>query len=530
MNIGSWISKRALLYPEHPFLKDEENNIILNNREFDQRVNRMVHALMNMRLNQGDRLAVLMLNSSMFLEIFFACAKSGIIMVPMNFRLAPPELIYILQDSTPNALVYSSDFASKIEAIKMACPTINRYFFYGKKTDDFDQDIDDFSARFPQTEPDILSLPELDDPLFIMYTSGTTGDPKGAVLSHGNILFNSVHSLVGYGVNKTFKSLVVAPLFHIGALGASVCPVIYAGGSVILKSFYNASEIIKLITREKINYMFAVPVMFQLMARSEEWSKNDFSHVHFFISGGAPIPVPVIRKYQEEKGIGFVQGYAMTETGRLTSLDLEDSIAMAGSVGKEVFHTDLRIVDMYGHDVSTGETGEIWVRGPNVFQGYWNKPLETREAMPDEWFHTGDMGKRDEKGFLYIVGRKQEIIISSGENIYPAEVERAIQALPYVREAAVIAMTEPDKRGEVAAAFVILQAGQQISKEEIINALDGKIAPFKIPKRIFFLDDFPRNAAGKILKKDLQKYLRSCALPRNAAGKILKKDSQKYLS
>lgn len=508
MNIGNWISKRARLYPERPFLKDEEDNIVLNNREFDRRVNRMVHTIITgMGLSQGDRLAVLMVNSSMFLEIFFACAKSGIIMVPMNFRLTPPELIYILQDSAPRALIYSSDFAPKAEVIKAVCPAITRYFSHGSKKEDGLDDITAFSGRFPQTEPALPATPVLDDPLFIMYTSGTTGDPKGAVLSHGNILFGSIHSLVGYGVNKTFKSLVVAPLFHIGALGASVCPVIYAGGSLVMKNFYNASEIIKLITREKINYMFAVPVMFQLMARSEEWGKNDFSHVHFFISGGAPIPVPVIRKYQEEKGIGFVQGYAMTETGRLTSLDLEDSITMAGSVGKEVFHTDLRIVDRHGHDVATGETGEIWVRGPNVFQGYWNKPLETREVMSGEWFHTGDMGKRDEQGFLYLAGRKQEIIISSGENIYPAEVERAIQALPCVKEAAVVAMTEPDRRGEVVAAFVILREGQEITKEELINALNDKIAAFKIPKRIFFRDDFPRNAAGKVLKKDLQKYL-----------------------
>jgi fatty-acyl-CoA synthase len=312
---------------------------------------------------------------------------------------------------------------------------------------------------------------------------------------------------VGYGINKTFKSLIVAPLFHRGALSASACHIIYAGGSLILKNFYNASEMIKLIMREKINYMFAVPVMFQLMARSEEWDKSDFSHVNFFISGGAPIPVPVIRKYQEEKGVRFAQGYAMTETGRLTSLDLEDSVTMAGSVGKEVFHTDLRIVDQDGQDVALEETGEIWVRGPNVFKEYWNKPLETQETISNGWFRTGDMGKRNEKGFIYMAGRKQEIIISSGENIYPAEVERIIQGLQYVREAAVIAMPEPDRRGEVVAAFVILQAGQEISEKEIINALDGKIASFKIPKRIFFLDAFPRNAAGKILKKDLHKYL-----------------------
>jgi len=339
-----------------------------------------------------------------------------------------------------------------------------------------------------------------------MYTSGTTGDPKGAMLSHGNILFGAIHSLVGYGMDKTFKSLVVAPLFHIGALAASATPVIYAGGSLILKSFYNASEVIKLIVRERINYMFAVPVMFQLMAKSDEWDKADFSHVHYFISGGAPIPIEVIRKYQDEKGIGFVQGYGLTETGRLTSLDLEDSISKAGSVGKEVFHIDLRIVDNDGRDVPPGEPGEIIVRGPNVFLGYWNKPAETAQAMAGGWFHTGDMGRRDEDGFVYIIGRKQELIISSGENIYPAEVERVVLALPQVKEAAAVAMPDPAKRGEVVAAFVTLKEGQSITEEELINALQGQIAHFKIPKRIFFLDDFPRNATGKILKKELQKH------------------------
>jgi fatty-acyl-CoA synthase len=303
-----------------------------------------------------------------------------------------------------------------------------------------------------------------------------------------------------------YKSLVVAPLFHIGALAASATPVIYAGGSLILKSFYNASEVIKLIVREKINYMFAVPVMFQLMAKSDEWDHADFSHIHFFISGGATIPIQVIRRYQEEKGVGFVQGYGLTETGRLTSLDLEDSIRKAGSVGKEVFHIDLRIVDENGRDVAPGEPGEIVVRGPNVSTGYWNKPRETAKAMEGGWFHTGDMGRRDGEGFIYVIGRKQELIISSGENIYPAEVERAIQSLPQVREASAVAMPDPS-RGEVVAAFVMLHEGQFISEEDLINALYGQIAHYKIPKRVFFVDDFPRNATGKVLKKDLQKQL-----------------------
>ena len=505
MNVGEWVTKRTLSYPERLFLKEEDGREF-NNRTFNERVNRMAHALADLGIVKGERVAALMLNSSEFLEIFFACGKTGAIMVPVNFRLAVPELIYILKDSAPHALVYSSDFAEKVQAIKAAGLPMEHYFRHGGDKLAEDPPIADFAARFSADEPVPVREVTDNDPLFIMYTSGTTGDPKGAVLTHGNILFGAIHSLVGYGVNHTYKSLVVAPLFHIGGLVASATPVIYAGGSLVLQSFYNASEVIKLIQREKINYMFAVPVMFQVMTKSEEWDKADFSHVHYFISGGAPIPTPIIRMYQEEKGVYFVQGYGMTEAGRLTSLLLEDSIRKAGSVGKELFHLQLRIVDKNDRDVAPGEAGEIIVKGPNVFTQYWNKPKETAEAIRDGWFHTNDMGRRDEEGFVYVIGRKQELIISSGENIYPAEVERVIQALPQVREAAAVAMPD-ETRGEVVAAFVMLHEGQQITEDELTHALDGQIANFKIPKKVIFVTDFPRNPAGKILKRELKKQL-----------------------
>jgi len=505
VNIGEWISKRARLHPKKLFLKEEDGREFSNDA-FDRRVNRMAHALNVLGIVRGERIAVLMLNSSEFLEIFFACGKTGAIMVPVNFRLAVPELIYILRDCAPRALIYSSDFSDKIKSIKAAGLPVINYFRHGGDTLPEDPLMNDVVAPLPTGEPVPVREVTLDDPLFIMYTSGTTGDPKGAMLTHGNILFGAIHSLIGYGVNQSYKSLVVAPLFHIGALAASATPVIYAGGSLILKSFYNASEVIKLIVKEKINYMFAVPVMFQMMTRSDEWDRADFSHVHFFISGGAPIPIPVICEYQEKKGVGFVQGYGLTETGRLTSLDLEDSIRKAGSVGKEVFHLQLRIVDQDDGEVPPGMPGEIVVRGPNVFAGYWNKTRETLKAMRGGWFHTGDMGRRDEEGFIYVIGRKQELIISSGENIYPMEVERVIQSIPGVREAAAVAM--PDAaRGEVVAAFVMLHEGQQMTEENLINAMRGQIAHFKIPKRVFFVSDFPRNPAGKILKRELKKEL-----------------------
>ncbi|PKN17776.1 MAG: hypothetical protein CVU71_15220 [Deltaproteobacteria bacterium HGW-Deltaproteobacteria-6] len=501
MNIGEWISKRAMIAPDKPFLT--EPNKAYNNRQFNERVNKTAHALGRMGLAKGMRVALLMSNSSEFLEIFFACAKTGLIMVPLNFRLAVPELLYIIRDSAPEVLIYSSEFKEKVSEIKAAGGVQKTYCLKGQGGEG-DPDFSSYVEGFATSEPPEITDVDLPDPLFIMYTSGTTGDPKGAVLTHQNILFGAIHSLLGYGVDRSYKSLVVAPLFHIGALAASVTPIIYAGGSIVISSFYNASETLQTICRGKINYMFAVPVMYQMIADAPEWNDADLSHVHFFISGGAPIPLPVIRKYQDEKGVGFVQGYALTETGRLTSLDLDDSIRKAGSVGKEVFHVNLRIVDDQGRDIHTADPGEILVQGPNVFPGYWNKEAATGAVFRDGWFCTGDMGRRDEDGFVYIVGRKVEMIISSGENIYPVEVERALQSLPGIKEAAVVGMPDP-KRGEVVGAFVIPEKDSRLSEKDVLSALSGKIAHYKIPKRVFFVEEFPRNQSGKVLKRILKK-------------------------
>ncbi|MDD5168915.1 MAG: AMP-binding protein, partial [Syntrophales bacterium] len=430
--------------------------------------------------------------------------------VPLNFRLAVPEILYTVKDSEPKVVVYGAEFAGQIREMKNAGLAIQHYLCHGAGGHPEDGLFSDCVDRFPVDEPAVREPIDLKDPLFIMYTAGTTGDPKGAVLTHENILFGAIHSLLGYGVNRSYKSLVVAPLFHIGALAASVTPIIYAGGSIVISTFYNASEVLKMICREQINYMFAVPVMFQLMAETAEWAGADLAHVHFFISGGAPIPLPVIRRYQDEKGVGFVQGYALTETGRLTSLDLEDSIRKAGSVGKEVFHVNLRIVDDKERDLPANEPGEIIVQGPNIFRGYWRRDEATQASFRDGWFHTGDMGRRDEDGFIYIIGRKIEMIISSGENVYPAEVERAIQSLPQVREAAVIGIPD-DKRGEVVAAFVVLKPDAQMDEQELLTTLQGKIAQYKIPKSVFFVDTFPRNQAGKVLKRILKKRLDASA-------------------
>jgi len=505
MNVGEWIIKRAERSPDGPFLKEEEGkDRAFTNRQFNERVNRMSDALLGLGVQKGDRVATLLLNSSEFLEILFACAKIGAIIVPVNFRLAVPELSYILDDAGPAVVFYSSEFYEKVESLKSINTKISVWFKHGGEEILDDRSVSDLTAgasiKEPQGVDDIIEY----DPLLILYTSGTTGDPKGAVLSHRAITFDAIHNLINYGLDDTFKSLVSTPLFHIGSLAASTTPVIYAGGSLVLKRFFNASEMIRLITTEKINYMFAVPVMYQMMTEAAEWPDADFTHVHYFFSGGAPMPVPLIKKYQSEKGVSFAQGYGMTEACQITAVPLSDSIPKAGSVGKEGFHITLRIVDEETRDVPPGDTGEVIIRGPNLFSGYWQRSEETEGVFTDGWFHTGDMGYRDEDGYIFLVGRKVEMIISSGVNIYPMEVERAVEAQPEVAEAAAVGIPD-SRRGEVVAAYVMLKKGATLSEEELVKRLTGRIASFKIPRKIFFVDDFPRNQGGKVLKKELKK-------------------------
>jgi fatty-acyl-CoA synthase len=504
MNVGNWIAKRARLYPGRPFLKEDEGQF--DNAHFNTRVNRTAHGLRSLGVSVGERVAVLMENSSAFLEVFFACAKIGAVCVPVNTHLAASEMAHIMSDAAPLVMVYSASLQAKALGLAPALDARAVRLVHGHGASGADRSLEALAARQPEGEPSADAALGLDAALMIMYTSGTTGTPKGAVLTHGNFLFGAIHSLLSYHLDERCRSLVVAPLFHIGALAASVTPVIYAGGSLVLKSFDNPSDVLATIEQEKISFMFAVPVMYEMMAKAPRWAASDFASVDFFIAGGAPMPVPLIRRYQEEKGIPFAQGYGMTETLRITALDLEAAERKAGSIGKEVFHTTLAIRDESGRELAAEETGEIVVKGPTVFQGYWGKPQASEAVLQDGWFHTGDLGRRDAEGFIYLVGRKNDLIICAGENIYAAEVERAIEAHPRVAEAAVVGI--PDKkRGEVPAAFIRLEDDEPLREEDLLRHLEDQLAAFKFPRKIRFVRDFPRNRTGKILKQKLKERL-----------------------
>jgi len=505
MHVGEWCAQRARIRPDRIFLK--QAGLCLSNREFDGRVNRMARVLLAGGLRKGDRVAVLMHNGSAFLEVFFACAKTGAVLVPLNHQLAGPELERIVADCGPRVLVHSPCFTAAAERLCAAGPSVERLLRHAGEPH---AAVSGLEA--PGDAPDAAGEPEvpwdvrLGDPLLIMFTSGTTGTLKGAVLTHENFLYGAVQNLLSYGIGAGCTSLVVAPLFHIGALVASATSVIYAGGSLVIRDFDNPSEIVHLIVREKVNYLFAVPVMYAMMRKAPAWRDADFSHVHVFIAGGAPMPVALIRQYQEEKGVRFVQGYGMTETLRVTSLDLEDAGRKAGSIGKELFHTRVCVVDDAGREAPPGVPGELVVRGPTVFAGYWNNPEATARALRGGWFHTGDLGRRDEEGYLYLVGRKNDLIICAGENIYAAEVERAMETLAPVAEVAVVGMPDP-VRGEVAAAFVVLKEAGSATEDALTAPLRDRLAHYKIPRKVLFVDALPRTASGKIHKDALKRKL-----------------------
>lgn len=500
MNLAEWITKRADLYPQRPFLK--AGALALTNAEFNLRVERCATALIGLGIARGERVAALMENGAAFLDLFFACAATGAILVPINPHLTTAEIDHTLDDCRPKAVIHTRAHGEAAAALAFTGQWPARVIahdddapMYGKGDDD-----DESPAK---TVASIRSPTET-DPLLLMYTSGTTGRPKGATLTHRNFLFGAIHSLLAYGLGPDCRSLVVAPLFHIGALAASVTPVVYAGGSLVLEAFERPADTLLTIERERISYMFAVPVMFEMMARSARWEAADFGRVNFFIAGGAPMPAALIRRYQQEKQVAFAQGYGMTETLRITNLDLADAAEKAGSIGKPAFHTTVKLVDEAGVEVPEGEPGEIVVKGPTVFAGYWGRPAETAAVLQEGWFATGDLARRDAAGFLHIVGRKSEVIISSGKNIYAAEVEQALTRLPAVAAAAVV--SRPDRRrGEVPEAFVQLETNAQAPSPEDLQArLAGHLAEFKIPRRIHILDRLPRSKSGKVLKETLK--------------------------
>jgi acyl-CoA synthetase (AMP-forming)/AMP-acid ligase II len=485
--LGSWPARRARKTPDRVAVVHHGQERTY--RDLADRVQRLAAALRGLGLRRGDRVAYLGANHPAFLETLFAAGTLGAIFVPLNTRLAEEELAFVLEDSGSTVLVHSGDHAD-----------------FAEKSDGLAHRVAPARYETLLAEPPEGTAGEtvgLDDPCMLMYTSGTTGRPKGAVLTHGNIIWNALNVIVDIDLAGDEVTLVAAPLFHTAGLNMTCLPTLLKGGRVVLLDRFDPGAVLEVIESLGVTYMFGVPTMFDAMAAHPRWAGTDLTSLRQLACGGAPVPETTIRAYLD-RGLGFSQGYGMTECSPgVLFLDREHARSKAGTAGVPEFFTDVRLARPDGADAGVGETGEVLVRGPNVTTGYWGLPEASAAAFQDGWFRSGDLAKPDADGFVSIVDRIKDVIISGGENVYPAEVESSLLNHPAVADAAVIGV--PDERwGEVGRAVVVPRSPGAPTERELLGFLDGKLAKYKIPKSVVFAPELPRNGTGKLLKAVLR--------------------------
>lgn len=496
--IGRWIDRKVEQRRGKTAVAYRDQNI--SYELLAERIARLANTLVSRGVSAGDRVAYLGNNHPSFLEVFFASATVGAIFVPLNTRLAPPELEFILSDSGATTLVFQEELRSSARAGAWATE-VERYLVVDGEPSDDEEQYEEAVRSGATARMDAKVT--LDDPALILYTSGTTGHPKGAVLSHGNVVWNSFNVLVDYGVTGDERVLLISPLFHVAALTNGAVAVLLQGGTVILHERFEAGEVLAAIERERITMLSGVPTTYQMLQEHPAWDKTDISSLRRLTCGGSAVPERTMLAY-EERGLGFSVGYGMTETSPgATVLPASMARQKIGSSGIKHFFTDVKIVDEAGQEVPAGTVGEICVSGPNVIKEYWRRPEATAATIVDGWLRSGDLGYFDESGYLFVSDRLKDMIISGGENIFSAEVEGIIMELREVAAVALIGVPD-EKWGEVPHAYVELRPGGEMSAEAILQHLTGRIAKYKIPKRVIFVDDFPRTASGKIRKTELR--------------------------
>jgi fatty-acyl-CoA synthase len=498
-----WLEKRSILSPDKDALIDFTTGRRFTYRQFNQRANRLANGLREKwGIKKGDRIAILAKNCPEYLEAFYAVGKIGAILVPINIRAVGEELLYLLRNTEPSGLILGSDFIDEIAELKGKAGIKKRLLLGGVDTEGMIGYEELLHSSDDQT-PKLDRILSLDDPRIILFTSGTTGYPKGAIITNGNILFNCINVILHDELTSRTVTLSCVPFFHIAGLNILTNPTIYMGGTVVIMKSFDPDQTIKAIHEKKVDTVFLIPTMWRFICLHEDFEKSDFSGLRIATSGGEAVPLTVIQDMQK-KGIALTQGYGLTESGPSSIVQKRGDVARKrGSIGLPLFHVDLRIVDDNGVDVPSGQTGEIILRGPSITPGYWNNPQGTAEAIRYGWLYTGDLALRDEEGHVYIKGRKKDMILSGGENIYPVEIERVLSQHPKIAEVAVFGVPD-EKWGEVGFAVVCTKAGLSMTEKEVTDFLRDKLARYKIPKYIRFMEALPKAGSGKVVKRDLQ--------------------------
>lgn len=490
---------RARLTPQREALLELATDRRYTYAELNERARRTANWLRDYGVGLGDRVSILAHNSVVYVDLLFACAKIGAIFAPLNWRLVAAELTYIVNDCAPRFLIFGPGFEPTVEqmrgqiSVEHVVPLLS-----------YEQAV----AKRPSTEPVLSDILDGETPHSLLYTSGTTGRPKGAIIPHRQVIWNAINTVISWGLTAADVSPIFTPMFHAGGLFVFLTPLFYVGGRIVLAQEFDLEESLRVIEREGCTVLLGVPTIYQMWLGTDVLPEIDFSQVRWFVSGGAPCPPSLLQAWREATGRPFRQGYGLTEVGTncFTMTD-EESVAKAGSVGKPIFHSQMRLVDEDGNDVPTGKIGELIIRGPHVCAGYWQNPEATSQALRHGWFYTGDMARQDEDSFFYIAGRYKDMIISGGENVYAAEVEAVFVTHAAVSEAALIGQAD-DKWGEVGLMIVVLQKGQTVTKSELREFCRQRLASYKIPQRVIFADSLPYSPYGKVMKAELrEKYL-----------------------
>ncbi|TCS96575.1 class I adenylate-forming enzyme family protein [Hazenella coriacea] len=501
INIGQLLTHRARTYPHQEAAVDAHGRYTFD--QLNERVNQLAQWLLDQQVGKGDRVALLCKNSAAMVTIFLAAAKIGAVTIPLNWRLSGEELRYIINDCEPKVIFYDESFSSQVYPLQYI-PFIERFVQIGVGQQPAQYLFESVLQEHEGNEPQINAGGN--DPIMIIYTSGTTGRAKGVVISHGSLWtgVNGTLSFLDWRAGDRFLS--VSPLFHISGVGLVLTGLV-RGMTVVYMHDFHPDFVWELIERERISHFMSVPAMLKLMFISPNWLKTNIDSLRFIICGGSAVPPDLIRLY-DSYGIPLIQVYGMTEfTGPVSFWTPEMGMDQCQSMGKPVFQTEVLIVDPETNEVlPEGKVGEIVCRGPQTFLGYWKNDEETRKVIRNGWYHTGDLGKIDEDGFLTVIDRYKDMIICGGTNIYPAEVEAIIQNIDGVAEVAVIGVAD-EIWGEIPRAYVVKRPNSDLTEQDILDYCRTRLAEFKFGNDVQFIDKLPRNSVGKILKHELRKIV-----------------------
>lgn len=497
-----WIERNAMLYPNQTAQIDLASGRRFTYTQMNDRVGRAAALLHGMGVRPGDRVGFLAMNSTDILEMVFATWRLGAISLALNFRLTAKELCFIVNDAGPKVILFDQVFLDVVEALQTDT-TVAHWLL----TDGLGGGSAYESGLAAIDAPLLAKTHEqpLSDQCMLMYSSGTTGQPKGVIITHEMMVYSAVNLLGGLSLTRNSVNFAVMPLFHIGGLNIFSCPVLYVGGTTVIQRSFEPGEALRVFGDRDlgITHFLGVPAIYNALKAHPDNATTDFSRVEVMLAGAEAVPNALVEWWQQ-RGLTIQEGYGMTESAASNCvLDKADVATMVGSAGKAAMHTEMKIVREDGCDAAPGELGEIWMRGPAITPGYWNRPEANAKSFSGGWFRSGDIGRVDERGYFYIEDRLKDMYISGGENVYPAEIENVLYGMDQIAEVAVIGV--PDSQwGEVGCAVIALKPGQSLDLSDIGAFVQGKLASFKQPRHVAFVEALPRNATGKVLKFQLR--------------------------